>query len=185
MVLRQTKVFVLTSFISGQMSGKNLVPDIDTEANPAFQRGHLLSFLVVNGVDTPAPGSRVYFPHTPQIETGQMVGISAFIAVRGVGTSPNISQFAPVPIGSQNVENGVGFEISSLLTISLVSKSGEVLFQQTPVNLLFPIQGKVHRYNAVNLDSRASYVQWPGALPVISGTAYNINLMFYMNYQNL
>ena len=168
------------------MSGKNTAVDTNDLANPAFQRGHLLSFLVVNGVDTPAPGSRVYFPHTPQIETGQMVGISAFIAVRSPqGGGPNISQLAPVPIGSENVQAGPGYQIAKLLVLNLVNRSGEILFQQTPFSLLFPFFGKIHRYNAVNLDSRACYVQWPGALPVIAGTAYNINIMFYMNYQSL
>ena len=166
------------------MSSRNLHNDIN-EANPPSQRGHLLSFLVVNGVDTPAPGSRVYLPHTPQIETGQLVGLSTFIAVRGPGVGPNISQFAPVPIGSENVQDGPGAEVAKLLMLTIVNRSGEVIFEKIPLNLLFPLSGKIHRYNAVNIDSRACYLTWAGALPVIAGTAYNVNIMFYINFQPL
>lgn len=167
------------------MSSRNLHSDI-SQANPQSQRGHLLSFLVVNGVDTPAPGSRVYLPHTPQIETGQLVGLSSFMAVRGpAAQSPNISQFATVPIGSENVQDGPGAEVGKLLMLTVVNRSGEVIFEKIPLNLLFPFRGKVHRYNAVNIDSRACYLTWAGALPVIAGTAYNVNIMFYMNFQPL
>lgn len=167
------------------MNLKNLQTDID-QANPQSERGHLLTFLVVNGVDTPTPGSRVYLPHTPQIETGQLVGLSSFMAVRGpAAQNPNISQFAPVPIGAENVQDGPGAEIGKLLMLTVVSRSGEVLFEKIPLNLLFPFRGKIHRYNAVNIDSRACYLTWAGALPVIAGTAYNVNLMWYMNYQKL
>lgn len=154
--------------------------------NPTSQRAYLASINVVDGVNAPTPGSRVYFPHLPQIEAGQIVGISAFVGVRGPGATPqNISQFAPYPFGVINAGYQAGFEVAQLLLVTLVNKSGEILFDRVPFGLLYPILGRVQRYNAVNLDSRACYFTFPGALPVLApNVPYNANLMFYMNYQN-
>jgi hypothetical protein len=124
-------------------------------------------------------GNRVYFPHLPQIETGQLVGLVALSAFAGpAGNAGNISQSAPIPIGYANVSV---FNYLTSLMVSLVNKGGEVIFDRIPYASLFPINGKVKRYNAVNLDSRNCFFTFPAGT-IISGNI-NANLGFYMNYQ--
>lgn len=147
--------------------------------NPTSQRLYLAS-IPLQAAAGPGLGNRIYFPHLPQIEAGQLVGLIALSAFSGPAGNPgNISQGAIVPINAANLSV---FNYLTSLLVTLVNKRGEVLFDRIPYATLFPINGKVKRYNAVNIDSRNSFFTFPAGT-IISGNI-NANLGFYMNYQN-
>jgi hypothetical protein len=41
--------------------------------------------------------------------------------------------------------------------LTLVNKKGETIFSQIPISTLLPFAGKIHKYNAVNIDTRKSF----------------------------
>lgn len=146
--------------------------------NPTTQRLYVAA-IPLNSNSGPGLGNRVYFPHLPQIEAGQIVGIIALSAGFGTaGAPPNISLGAVNPIGSLNLN---AFNYLTRLLVTIVNKRGEVLFNNVPYASLFPINGKVKRYNAVDVDSRNCFFTFPSGT-TISGNI-NANLGFYMNYQ--
>ena len=145
--------------------------------NPTSQR-LFVATVPLQAAAGPGLGTRIYFPHLPQIETGQLVGLISLVSGPGLSGPGNISLGAINPIGFLNLN---AFNYFTRLLVTIVNKRGEVLFDRIPYASLFPINGKVKRYNAVNIDSRNSFLSFPPGT-TISGNI-NANIGFYMNYQ--
>lgn len=145
--------------------------------NPAGERFYLYTQNIISGGDPTNATQRIYFNHTPQIETGQMVGLASTASFNGPGgTSANIS-----PLFYDQNSNVGNFSFLFQLYVTIVNKSNEAIFQNIPYSTLFPINGKIHRYNAVNIDTRKSYFSF-AAGTVLSGNI-DASLIFIMNYQ--
>jgi hypothetical protein len=137
------------------------------ELNPKGERFHIEAITVSRGAAVSIP-ERIYFPHLPVLETGQMVGLVALSAFAGPNGNPgNISPNTINPELSTNVST---FNYLLNLFVTLVNKNGEVLFDRIPYSTLFPFNGKIKRYNAVNLDTRKCYFSFA------SGTLINGNI---------
>lgn len=146
--------------------------------NPTGERFYLYTQNIINDGAPANSTNRIYLNHTPQIEKGQLVGLASTLKGTGVFASlPNIS-----PLwydGANNLDGFFGISYSLFLTI--VNKNNEILFENIPYNTLFPFAGKIHKYNAVNIDTRKSYFSFAaGTLP---GGNWNASLIFIMNYQ--
>jgi len=148
------------------------------ELNPTGQRFYLYTQQIISGNLTQS-ATRIYLKnHTPQLETGQLVGLASTLKNSGVGGSfANIS-----PLFYDNYNNLDGFiGIAYSLFLTIVNKKGEILFENIPYTTLFPYDGKIHKYNAVNIDTRKSYFSFAaGSLPAGN---WNASLIFIMNYQ--
>jgi len=156
--------------------------------NPTAQRLHVVTIPISapSTALTVFPSNRVYFPHLPVIEVGQLVGLISFVATglnSPFGEPQNIS---PDNIGPGSVKNlstlGVLAGGMENVLITIVNKSGDVIFNQIPYASLFPIKGKIKPYNAVNIDSRNCYLSFPPFTDLIPNTVVNIG--FLMQYQN-
>jgi hypothetical protein len=148
-----------------------------SELNPTGQRFYLYTQQIISGNVTQS-ATRIYLNHTPQIETGQIVGIAATskISGPGVGQPGNISQLF------YNGTTNVGaFTYLDQLFLTLVNKNDETIFQNIPYSTLYPFNGKIHKYNAVNIDTRKSYFSFASGV-IITGDI-SANLIFVMNYQ--
>jgi hypothetical protein len=148
------------------------------ELNPSGERFHIEAITVSQGASVSIP-ERIYWPHLPILETGQIVGLVALSAFAGPnGNPPNISPNTIIPEPSQSVSV---FNYLQNLFVTLVNKNGEVIFSNIPYSTLFPFNGKIKRYNAVNLDTRKCFFSFA------SGTIINGNITahigFLMNYQ--
>jgi hypothetical protein len=94
-----------------------------------------------------------------------------------IASLPNISSL--FYDGNSNIDGFIGIGYSLFLTI--VNKNNEILFENIPYNTLFPLNGKIHKYNAVNIDTRKSYFSFAaGTLPAGN---WDASLIFIMNYQ--
>ena len=146
--------------------------------NPTGERFYLYTQNIINAGAPVSSTNRVYLNHTPQIEQGQLVGLASTLKNTGVTASlPNISSLWYD--GVNNLDGFIGISYSLFLTI--VNKNNEVLFENIPYNTLFPLNGKIHKYNAVNIDTRKSYFSF--AAGTIPGGNWNASLIFIMNYQ--
>ena len=144
--------------------------------NPTGQRFYLYSQQIINTTLTQS-ATRIYMNHTPQIETGQIVGIAVTSSQFGPAVAP-----ANISINNFDGTTNVGASnYADQLFVTLVNKNNEVIFQNIPCSTLFPFNGKIHKYNAVNIDTRKSYFSFSAGTP-ISGNIV-INLIFIMNYQ--
>jgi hypothetical protein len=163
------KVCVLTFFTYGKMTIKN-------DLNFIGQRVHVQSMVLAPDSFGPGLGNRVYFDHIPVIETGQLVGIYTLGDFPGI--SNNISGNTCLPIQSSTLDTLRGF---NECYITIVNKKDEVLFNNIPYSSIYPIDGKVKPYNAVNIDSKKSFISVaPGAIPT-GPLTYQI--CFIMRYQ--
>jgi hypothetical protein len=159
---------------------------VGNEYNPEGARLHMASIPVSvpnPNVFTAIAVGRVYFPHLPVIETGQLVGLCSFVATglsQPFGKPGNIGIGNIIPFtGSTNVNpNGVLSGGMENIFITIVNKKKEVLFNQVPYSLLFPIDGKIQPFNAVNIDSRSSYFSFPPGVDLIPNLVANLG--FYM-----
>jgi len=166
--------FVLISFMLGQ----RIMSDAVDILNPTGQRFYLYTQNIIDTGGSVSNINRVYLNHTPQLETGQLVGLASTLKNSGVGGSfANIS-----PLFYDNYNNLDGFiGIAYSLFLTIVNKKGEILFENIPYTTLFPYDGKIHKYNAVNIDTRKSYFSFAaGSLPAGN---WNASLIFIMNYQ--
>lgn len=149
------------------------------ELNPRAERLHIESIPVSRGVAVSIP-ERIYWPHLPILETGQLVGLIALSAFAGPAGNPgNIANFSAIT-ESSNISS---FNYLQNLFVTLVNKNNEVLFSAIPYSTLFPFNGKIKRYNAVNLDTRKCFLSFASGT-VINGDI-NALLGFLMNYQNV
>jgi len=149
----------------------------ETNLNPKGERFYLYTQQIVAGNQT-QDAQRIYLNHTPQIETGQIVGIAATskISGPGVGQPGNISNLF------YNGTTNVGaFTYLDQLFLTLVNRKNEMIFQNIPYSTLYPFNGKIHKYNAVNIDSRKSYFSFASGV-IITGDV-SASLIFIMNYQ--
>ena len=146
--------------------------------NPTGQRFYLYTQTLINSGEPTAATQRIYLNHTPQIENGQLVGLFSTASFSGpAGTSPNIS-----PLNYNGYSNVGNFSFLYQLYVTIVNKNDVVLFDRIPYSLLFPYAGKIHKYNAVNIDTRKSYFSF-AAGTVLSGNI-DVSLTFIMNYQS-
>lgn len=148
-----------------------------TNLNPTGERFYLYTQQIIAGNQT-QDAQRIYLNHTPQIETGQIVGIAATskISGPGVGQPGNISNLF------YNGTTNVGaFTYLDQLFLTLVNRKNEMIFQNIPYSTLYPFNGKIHKYNAVNIDSRKSYFSFASGV-IITGDV-SASLIFIMNYQ--
>lgn len=156
---------------------RNYKPVVNS-LNPPAQRLHIESITVSAGVNSTA--ERIYWPHLPILETGQLVGLIALSAFAGPQGNPgNISAGTVIPNPSANVSS---FNYLSNLFVTIVNRDGVTLFDRIPYSTLFPFNGKIKRYNAVNIDTRKCFFSFVSGT-IISGNI-TANLGFYMNYQS-
>lgn len=144
--------------------------------NPTGQRFYLYSQTIIIGGQNVSDKNRIYMNHTPAIEKGQLVGLTI------AADTLYPLQGPPRNIGPQFYNNDSNLIFGSLdVFLTIVNKKGEVLFQNIPWTSLFPFNGKIHKYNAVNIDTRKSYFSLATS-PLLPGNL-NINVIFIMNYQ--
>ena len=144
--------------------------------NPTGQRFYLYTQTIIIGGQNVADKNRIYLNHTPAIENGQLVGLSI------AADTLYPLQGPPRNIGPQFYTGDSNLIFGSLdVFLTIVNKKDEVLFQNIPWASLFPFNGKIHRYNAVNIDTRKSYFSLATS-PILPGNL-NINVIFIMNYQ--
>lgn len=147
--------------------------------NPPAQRYHIESIILSpdsGGIIGDA--SRVYFNHIPQIETGQLVGLFSQASLPNPFSQENISNNTTIPTNSQTIDILRGF---NNLFVTIVNYKGQVLFSQIPYSTLFPFNGRIKPYNAVNIDSRKCFFSLtPGAIPT---GPLSVQIGFLMNYQ--
>jgi len=160
--------------------------------NPTGKRLHFQPIVLSKNGSPPGPSGKIYFPHIPQIETGQLVGLfsgAGFESLGGAPVSGNVSPGTYVPVGPSNVGgilvvpsnvNSVGFGFNTLF-VTIVNKKGETIFEKIPYSALYPIQGKIRQYSAVDIDSRMCYFSI-APTTILSGEIVAW-LGFYMNYQ--
>lgn len=150
----------------------------ENNLNPTGQRFYLYSQTIIANSTFVGQINRTYLEHTPQIENGQIVGLYACSAISG----PN---FNNANISGTNYNGSLNIGSNNFLTqlyLTLVNKKGKIIFSQIPIALLFPYNGKIHLYNAVNIDMRKSYLTFAaGSIPA---NTMNVNLVFIMNFQS-
>ena len=145
--------------------------------NPTAERFYLYTQNIISGGAPTNAINRIYLNHTPQLETGQMVGLASTASFNGPqGNPPNISNTF-----YDNNSNVGNFSFLYQLYLTIVNKNNEIIFENIPYSTLFPYNGKIHKYNAVNIDTRKSYFSF-AAGTVLSGNI-NASLIFLMNYQ--
>jgi len=152
--------------------------DVNSKFNPPAERFHIESMVLAADSLGIGDASRIYFNHIPQIEVGQLVGLISQGEFNALFIPPNISPQTVIPIPSLTLDVFLGF---NNLFVTIVNKKGETLFSQIPYCTLFPLNGKIKPYNAVNIDSRKSFFSFtPGVALVGPLTA---QLGFLMRYQ--
>jgi hypothetical protein len=157
---------------------KNYKPE-NNALNPSGERFHIEAITVSTGAAVSIP-ERIYWPHLPILETGQIVGLLALSAFAGPSGNPsNISPNTVNPAPSFNVSS---FNYLQNLFVTLVNKNGETLFDRIPYSTLFPFNGKIKKYNAVNLDTRKCFFSFASGT-IISGQI-TAQIGFILNYQN-
>jgi len=149
----------------------------DNALNPTGQRFYLYTQQIIFG-NVSQSLTRIYLNHTPQLEIGQIVGVAATSKIFGpvIGQPGNITQ--QFYDGTTNVG---AFTFLDQLFLTLVNKNDEVIFQNIPYSTLFPFNGKIHKYNAVNIDTRKSYFSFAAGVFVAGNVS--ASLIFIMNYQ--
>lgn len=147
--------------------------------NPPAQRYHIESMILTPEAAPIGDASRVYFNHIPQIETGQLVGLIAQGRDPLIFGQSNISVNTTIPTQSSTIDILRGF---NNLFVTIVNYKGETLFSQVPYSSLFPFNGRIKPYNAVNIDSRKCYFSLtPGATP---NGPLSVQIGFLMQYQS-
>jgi len=147
------------------------------ELNPSGQRFHIESITVSAGVNSTA--ERIYWPHLPILESAQIVGLVSLSAFAGPNGNPgNISPNTVNPGPSQNVSS---FNYLLNLFVTIVNKKGETLFDRIPYSTIFPFNGKIKLYNAVNIDTRKCFFSF-AAGTIISGNV-TAQMGFLLNYE--
>jgi hypothetical protein len=135
--------------------------------NPEAGRLHLEFIALTSNNNVAAPGQKIFFPHIPILESGQIVGIIATSALGGpFGQTGNISNDTIIP--ASGFSNVSVFNYLTELFVTIVNKNGETLFNSIPYSTLFPFDGKVKPYNAVNIDTRRCFFSFPAGT-LISG----------------
>jgi hypothetical protein len=151
---------------------------VSNKYNPPAQRYHIESMILQPDAAPIGDASRVYFNHIPQIETGQLVGLFSQGRDPLIFGQSNISNTTTIPTQSQTIDILRGF---NNLFVTIVNYKGEVLFNQVPYSTLFPFNGRIKPYNAVNIDSRKCYFSiTPGATPT---GPLSVQIGFLMQYQ--
>lgn len=151
--------------------------------NPTGQRFYLYEQQITLNQQLLGDQNRLYLNHTPIIENSQIVGLLSFSG-SAYPTNPasgNISQqtiYGPNVLNAQYLGNGNWIRKTYL---TLVNKNNEVLFNQIPISTLLPINGKIHKYNAVNVDTRKSYFSFTPVGFVNFET--QISIGFVLNYE--
>jgi hypothetical protein len=146
--------------------------------NPPAQRFHIESMILSPDAAPIGDASRIYFNHIPQIETGQLVGLFTQGRDTFVFNQSNISFNTTIPTQSQTIDILRGF---NNLFVTIVNYKGDTLFSQIPYSSLFPFNGRIKPYNAVNIDSRKSYFSLtPGA---VANGPLSVQIGFLMQYQ--
>jgi hypothetical protein len=145
--------------------------------NPPAQRYHIESFILAGPGVLFTDSARIYWDQIPQIETGQLVGL--FIQgewfAKGIN---NISSTTPIPQQSFTTDVLRGF---NTLFVTIVNTKGEILFNMIPYASLYPINGKIFPYNAVNIDTKKCYFTYSPGVRI--GGPLSAQLGFLMNYQ--
>jgi hypothetical protein len=145
--------------------------------NPTAERFYLYTQNIISGGSPTNATNRIYLNHTPQLENGQMVGLASTSSFGGPALNPaNISN----TFYDNNINVG-NFSFLYQLYLTIVNKNNEIIFENIPYSTLFPFNGKIHKYNAVNIDTRKSYFSF-AAGTVLTGNI-NASLIFLMNYQ--
>jgi hypothetical protein len=90
----------------------------------------------------------------------------------------NISSTTPIPQQSFTTDVLRGF---NTLFVTIVNTKGEILFNMIPYASLYPINGKIFPYNAVNIDTKKCYFTYSPGVRI--GGPLSAQLGFLMNYQ--
>jgi hypothetical protein len=149
--------------------------------NPTGQRFYLYQQQITLGQQLIGDQNRLYLNHTPILENSQIVGLMSVSASVFFGQPANISienlRNLEV-INAQYFGNGNWVRKTYL---TLVNKKGETIFSQIPISTLLPVGGKIHKYNAVNIDTRKSFFSFT---PVnIVNFDVLISVGFVLNYE--
>jgi hypothetical protein len=149
--------------------------------NPTGQRFYLYQQQITFGLQLIGDQNRLYLNHTPILENSQIVGLMSVSASGFFGQPANIStenlRNLEV-INAQYLGNGNWVRKTYL---TLVNKKGETIFSQIPISTLLPVGGKIHKYNAVNIDTRKSFFSFT---PVnIVNFDVLISVGFVLNYE--
>ena len=146
--------------------------------NPTAQRYHIESMVLSSNVGVIGDASRIYFNHIPQIETGQLVGLFSQGRIPIPFNQSNISPNTTIPFNATTLNTLTGF---NNLFVTIVNSKGDTLFSQIPYSALFPFNGRIKPYNAVNIDSRKCFFSFsPGAAV---GGNLTAQIGFLMQYQ--
>jgi hypothetical protein len=148
----------------------------DKKYNPTAQRFHVESMILTDNALGLGDAARIYFNHIPQIEVGQLVGL--FVQGNFFGIGNNITSTTPIPLQSLTMTILTGF---NNLFVTIVNKKGETLFSQIPYCTLFPVNGRIKPYNAVDIDSRKSYFSFSPGVSLTGPLTAQIG--FLMQYQ--
>jgi len=151
--------------------------------NPTGQRFYLYQQQITLNQQLLGDQNRLYLNHTPILENSQIVGLLSFSgsAFPSNPASGNISQQnlrGLDVINAQYLGNGNWIRKTYL---TLVNKKNEVLFSQIPLSTLLPINGKIHKYNAVNIDTRKSFFSFTPVNFVNFDTLIGVG--FVLNYE--
>lgn len=149
--------------------------------NPTGERFYLYQQQITNNGQLIGDQNRLYLNHTPILENSQIVGLLSFSASGFFGEPANISlqnlRNLEV-VNAQYLGNGNWVRKTYL---TLVNKKGETLFSQIPISSLLPVGGKIHKYNAVNIDTRKSFFSFT---PVnIVNFDVQISVGFVLNFE--
>lgn len=143
--------------------------------NPTGKRLHQEAIIVSRTGGTPPAGNRIYLPPIPVVDSMQLVGLTCFLSVDGVkDVPPDISQNTVIPITAITLNP----ETASYMYLTIVNKSGEAIFQNLPLSLLFPYKGKIHNFYAVDIDTNRSYFSLAAGTGITGDVV--VNLGFYL-----
>jgi len=149
--------------------------------NPTGQRFYHYQQQITLNQQLIGDQNRLYLNHTPILENSQIVGLLSFSASPFFGEPANISV---QNLRNLEVINAQYFGNGSWVRktyLTLVNKKGDTLFSQIPISSLLPIGGKIHKYNAVNIDTRKSFFSFT-PVNIVNFDVY-INVGFVLNYE--
>ncbi|NCX93281.1 MAG: hypothetical protein EBX40_01210 [Gammaproteobacteria bacterium] len=149
--------------------------------NPTGQRFYLYQQQITNNGQLLGDQNRLYLNHTPILENSQIVGLISFSASFFFTQPKNISQQNLRNLDVLNAEYvGNGSWVRKTY-LTLVNKNNQTIFSQIPISTLLPVGGKIHKYNAVNIDTRKSFFSFT---PVnVVNFDVQISVGFILNYE--
>jgi hypothetical protein len=149
--------------------------------NPTGQRFYLYQQQITLNQQLIGDQNRLYLNHTPILENSQIVGLISVSASGFIGQPANISienlRNLEV-INAQYLGNGNWVRKTYL---TLVNKKGDTIFSQIPISTLLPVGGKIHKYNAVNIDTRKSFFSFTPVTFVNFDVLISVG--FILNYE--